>query len=49
MYMASIQQGIQTGHMAVDLVRKYCKGKISLEYDLASEWADNHKTFIVSR
>jgi hypothetical protein len=47
-YLSSIQQGIQTGHVAVELVRKYSKepfgnGVVS---GLALDWADHHKTFI---
>lgn len=50
-YLSSIQQGIQTGHAAVDIVRKYTK----TEYDpldpacprqMVEDWADNFKTFI---
>jgi len=53
-YLSSIQQGIQTGHAAVDLVRKYA---LDGEEDPSVEelrraavvvdWADNHKTFII--
>jgi hypothetical protein len=39
--LSSIQQGIQTGHAAVDLVRKYPRNA------MVSDWADNHKTFII--
>lgn len=52
-YLSPIQQGVQTGHAAVDLVRKYCgNGPIDLtikqyQVDLVEEWADNHKTFII--
>src|SRR5271157_3990277 len=50
-YLSSIQQGIQTGHAAVDLVRRYrhVLGK-SGQPELCSmveEWADKHKTFII--
>lgn len=52
-YLSSMQQGIQTGHCAVDLVRKYTK--ISGHYlnevtprdgVMATLWADSYKTFI---
>lgn len=53
-YLSSIQQGIQTGHCAVDLVRKYTPWPLN-KYDearakqeqLVADWADNHKTFII--
>lgn len=52
-YLSSMQQGIQTGHCAVDLVRKYTKESWVLSYgatrsdrDTVESWADNHKTFI---
>jgi hypothetical protein len=52
-YLAGMQVGIQTGHAAVDLVRKYSShldlqgGRITeQEMELTAEWADNHKTFI---
>jgi hypothetical protein len=52
-YFSSIQQGIQTGHAAVDLVRKYevnyahrSDAHIDL-CEMVAEWADNHKTFII--
>lgn len=48
-YLSSIQQGIQTGHMAVDLVRRY-RDNNGMKHDvqsIVSDWADNHKTFIV--
>jgi hypothetical protein len=49
MYLSDIQKGIQTGHMAVDLVRKYGDQEYSLTAlrDMVADWADNHKTFIV--
>ena len=54
-YLSDMQKGIQTGHMAVDLVREYA---FTAQYEDASvlhnehqamvaDWADNHKTFIV--
>ena len=58
-YMSSIQQGVQTGHAAVDLVRKYTKQQPLLgpsglhpavsatHRRMVENWADNHKTFIV--
>lgn len=49
-YLSSMQQGIQTGHLAVDLVRKYAKleGQTTpAKVEMVKEWADNHKTFIV--
>src|SRR5271167_740197 len=52
-YLSSIQQGIQTGHAAVDLVRKYAdrnryNSDITPEnVEMVANWADNHKTFIV--
>lgn len=47
-YFSSIQQGIQTGHAAVDLVRKYSKsnGHPKDHINMVYNWADNHKTFI---
>lgn len=48
-YLSSIQQGIQHGHAAVDLVRKYrADGQLfhTLQAEMVAEWADNHKTFI---
>lgn len=52
-YLSSIQQGIQTGHAAVDLVRKYTANGNPLRTDiteervaLVEEWADSWKTFI---
>ena len=52
-YLSSIQQGIQTGHAAVDLVRKYEENyahpsddHIKL-CDMVIEWADDYKTFII--
>lgn len=49
--LSSIQQGIQAGHAAVDLVRKYTTG-LSWEQTLeqrkqVAHWADNDKTLIV--
>lgn len=50
-YLSSIQQGIQTGHAAVDLVRKYTRNSTnpvkSRQQLMVEEWADNYKTFIV--
>ena len=52
-YLSSIQQGIQTGHVAVDLVRKYTANGNPFRTDiteervaLVEEWADSWKTFI---
>lgn len=52
-YLSSIQQGIQTGHAAVDLVRKYTANGNSFRTDITDErialvetWADSWKTFI---
>jgi|SRR5579859_414537 len=52
-YLSSIQQGIQTGHAAVDLVRKYEENTAHPSDDhqdlceMVADWADNHKTFII--
>ena len=48
-YLSDIQKGIQTGHMAVDLVREYGDQEYGLTAlrDMVADWADNHKTFIV--
>ena len=53
-YLSSIQQGVQTGHAAVDLVRKYTAHGNPFRVDITSsqenavaEWADEHKTFII--
>ena len=51
-YLSSIQQGVQTGHAAVDLVRKYNAPKgtpsqLGKQCDMVGDWADNHKTFII--
>lgn len=46
-YLSSIQQGIQTGHAAVDLVREYNKQGDESYRDMVNDWADNHKTFII--
>lgn len=53
-YLSPIQQGIQTGHVAVDLVRKYTESgnpfnsKLTVDKEmLVQEWADTWKTFIV--
>ena len=53
-YLSSIQQGIQTGHAAVDLVRKCTASGNPLRRDITSyhmhlveKWADNYKTFII--
>jgi hypothetical protein len=42
----SIQAGIQTGHCAVDLVRKYDVLN-TVHKQIVHDWADNHKTFII--
>lgn len=50
-YLSDIQKGIQTGHMAVDLVREYVPDEpetVSQNHlNMVADWADNHKTFIV--
>lgn len=49
-YLSGIQAGIQTGHMAVDLVSKYrngCDAGKNHTSSVAWDWADNYKTFIV--
>ena len=55
-YLSSIQQGIQTGHCAVDLVRKYAWPTLNIgpasdqearQRNMVADWADHHKTFIV--
>jgi hypothetical protein len=49
-YLSSIQQGIQTGHLAVDLVKKYlytAETKHLVQHQLTNVWAEEHKTFIV--
>src|SRR5277367_6284157 len=56
-YLSSIQQGIQTGHAAVDLVRRYRADRIPAgaawnkdvedQIDMAVKWADDYKTFII--
>lgn len=51
-YLSPIQQGVQTGHAAVDLVRKYnaprgTPSAIGKQIDMVADWADNFKTFII--
>lgn len=49
-YLANgIHAGIQHGHAAVDLIRKYSPGYGVLpeQTTMVNEWADNHKTFII--
>ena len=48
-YLSSIQQGVQTGHAAVDIVRCYTHKEYSdnLRRSFVEDWADNHKTFII--
>lgn len=49
-YLAKgIHAGIQTGHAAVDLVRKYSpnKGEDADNCNMVAQWADIDKTFIV--
>lgn len=47
-YLSSIQQGIQTGHAAVDLVRKYTACDLdNQDAQMVCEWADHNKTFVV--
>lgn len=49
-YLSSIQQGIQTGHAAVDLFVKYhphhCPDQDGEAMDMLYDWAKNWKTFI---
>jgi len=47
-YLSSIQQGIQSGHAAVELFVKYQieKGWKNGEAQMLNEWAKNHKTMI---
>jgi hypothetical protein len=45
-YLSSIQQGIQTGHAAVDIVRKYEASDDVNNAAMVLDWADNFKTFI---
>lgn len=47
-YLSSIQQGIQSGHAAVELFVKYqiTKGWKNGEAQMLNEWAANHKTMI---
>lgn len=47
-YLSSIQQGVQTGHCAVDLVMRYLNDENQpVHSDLVKEWATFHKTFII--
>lgn len=46
-YLSGIQAGIQTGHMAVDLLAKYRGNDTTGHTDIAWGWATQHKTFIV--
>ena len=49
--LSPIQQGIQVGHAAVDIVTKYLLDvpdfKNALDVALVREWAEKHKTFII--
>lgn len=47
-YLSSIQQGIQTGHAAVQLLRNYqcLSGERTPNVKLVESWADYHKTFV---
>lgn len=45
-YLSAIQQGIQTGHAAVQMLRNYDAADENKK-QLVYEWADDHKTFIV--
>jgi hypothetical protein len=47
-YLGSMQHGIQTGHAAVKLVRKYSAygGQELSMQNMTIDWADNHQTFI---
>jgi hypothetical protein len=53
-YLSDMQKGIQTGHMAVDLVREYSfvngmppVSEAVKQSAMVADWADNWKTFIV--
>ncbi len=47
-YLSQIQQGIQSAHAAVDLVRYYTDTYQEEDsVQLVVDWADNHKTMIV--
>jgi hypothetical protein len=48
-YLSSIQQGIQTGHASVDIIRKYVHPMAAVEprhTEMVADWADNYKTYI---
>ena len=47
-YLSSIQQGIQTGHAAVQLLRNYqcVSGEKTTNVKLVESWADDYKTFV---
>lgn len=45
-YLSSIQQGIQSAHVAVELFNEH-KGKRGQATALLKDWAENHKTMIV--
>jgi len=50
MYLSSIQQGIQSGHVISEMFVKYSPGfndDSSGQYDMLYDWADNHKTMIL--
>lgn len=45
--LSPIQQGIQSGHAAMELVNKYCyHGTRSREYEQVMEWVKYHKTIV---
>lgn len=45
--LSPIQQGIQSGHAALEMVNKYCTGATSSLYsDKVNEWLNWHKTII---
>jgi hypothetical protein len=47
-YLSSIQQGIQSAHIAVDLFCKYTDPKYDKKIlDTIITWADDHKTMVV--
>lgn len=45
-YLSSIQQGIQSAHVAVELFNEY-RGKRNAAASLLKSWAEEHKTMIV--
>ena len=45
-YLSSIQQGIQPGHVAVEILNRYSQFASDERAFMAWEWARKHKTFI---